>query len=902
MAAAGRLRPTGLRCEYRVDPLGVEAARPRLSWVLEPADPSARGLRQTAFQLAWSTNRLAPDAWEKERAVSSIRNSDQMAQVLYEGPPLQDNQTCWWAVRVWDQDGAVSDWSPTASWTMGLLSSNSWKARWIAATPDGAGPGIGAAPGGEALPIFRREFTIDKPIRQALLHVCGLGFYEVHCNGQTVGDQVLDPGWTQYRKRCLYATHDVTRFLRRGVNALGVMLGNGMYNVTGGRYVKFKGSFGQPKLILQLHVQFDDGSTATILSDGAWRVTRGPILFSCIYGGEDYDARHEQAGWDETGFDDRTWAAAQEVAGPGGRLAAQSAPPIKVAKVLRPARVTAPAQGVVVYDLGRNFSGWPQVTVTGPPGAVVKLIPGELLDANGRVSQRSSGGPTSFSYTLRGKGRETWHPRFSYYGFRYVEVQGAGDALRPGPAGSAIIEELTGLFVHSSARVVGKFWCSDPMLNEVHALINAAILSNLQSVLTDCPHREKLGWLEVSQLLGPAIMYNYDVQPLYAKISDDMAESQLENGLVPDIAPEYTVFGGGFRDSPEWGSAVVINPWHLYQRYGDRQILRDHYNEMRRYAEYLGTRAEQDIVSHGLGDWYDVGPGAPGESKLTSRGLTATAIYYQDLDILRRVALEIGKPDEADHWKALAERVRRAFNARFYQAARHQYDRGSQTANAMPLALGLVDPGERPAVLENLVASVRAQGNHVTAGDVGYRFLVRALLEGNRSDVLFELATNPNPPGYVDQLNKGATTLTEAWDADPASSQNHCMLGHIEEWFYEGIAGMRPGPDLPGFRSIVIRPELVGNLTSAAASFESMSGRIESQGKVADGRLTLDVTIPPNTAATIHVPALEPGEVAESGQPAQQSPGVNFLRREAGRTVYKVGSGTYRFESAVGRR
>lgn len=771
-------------------------------------------------------------------------------------------------------------------------------------------------------PVFRREFEVAKPIRRATAFVSGLGHYELRFNGQRVGDHVIDPGWTDYRDTCLYSTYDVTQLLARGQNAIGVLLGNGMFNVVGGRYVKFRGSFGLPKLILQLHVEYADGTRMVIGTDQHWRTTTGPITFSCTYGGEDYDARLEMPGWDRARFDDHNWQPAQMVAGPGGALRSQSCSPIKVMEEFTPVKITEPKPGVFVYDLGQNISGWPKLTVRGSAGATVKMIPGELLADTGLVSQRSSGGPVSFSYTLRGDGEETWSPRFSYYGFRYVQIEGAQpDAMKesPGlkPALAATkslnrsqtsvpsasqtprIMELRSQWLHNSAPVVGDFECSNPLINRIHKLILAAIRCNLQSVLTDCPHREKLGWLEVSHLLGRGIMFNYRTPGFYAKVSQDMRESQLENGLVPDIAPEYTVFSGGFRDSPEWGSAALFNPWLVREFYGDASLLAQHYDVMQRYVAYLGSRASDHIVAHGLGDWYDIGPRDPGPSQLTSIGLTATAIYYGDLMILADTARRLGKADDAARYDQLAAQVRTAFNARFFHLDSRRYDTGSQTAQAMPLVLGLVATEHRAAVIENLVQSVRTNGNRVTAGDVGFMYVVRALTDAGRSDVLFDMVTQTNGPGYAEQLRKGATTLTEAWDANPNSSHNHCMLGHAEEWFYTGLAGIRPDPAAPGFKRFLIQPAIVGDLTWVKAHHDSPHGRIASAWERDGRKLTLEVQIPPNTTATIHVPATDAAIVREGGKLATKVPGLTLLRTESGQTVFAAGSGHYRFSSEL---
>ncbi len=751
------------------------------------------------------------------------------------------------------------------------------------------------------LPLFRREFTVDKPIRRARVHVCGLGFYELHVNGRRVGDHVIDPGWTNYRKRCLYATYDVTDRLTRGANALGVLLGNGMYNVTGGRYVKFTGSFGPPKLLLQLQIDYADGTSSRIVTDETWKAAPGPIVFSCIYGGEDYDARLEQPRWDQPGFDDGAWRAAEIAPGPGGTLSAQMAPPIKVMQTIKPVKVNEPRPGVLVYDLGQNFSGWPKIAVKGPTGARVTLTPAELLDDGGLANQRSSGRPCTFTYTLKGRGVETWHPRFTYYGFRYVQVDGAiRPEPRPGnPTDKPTLLSVEGQFLCNSAETVGRFACSHPLLNRIHEIINWAIRSNMQSVLTDCPHREKLGWLEEAHLMGPSILYNYDVPALYTKVFRDMAEAQLDNGLVPDIAPEYTVFRGGFRDSPEWGSAYVIAPWYVYRTYGDDRVLREHYEGMKRYVAYLGSRAQGNIVNHGLGDWCDIGPKSPGRSQLTPIALTATAVYYYDVTILQQVAEVLGKAAEVKRHAALAKQIREAFNRKFFKPQTNQYATGSQTSNAMALVLDLVPQEAAPAVLANLVKDVRDHGNHMTAGDVGHRFLLLALANGGRSDVVFDMTRHTDAPSYGHQIRHGATSLTEAWDGRRGLSQNHFMLGHVEEWFYKYLAGIRPDPASSGFERVVIQPHVVGDLTWVKARYRSIRGPIEVHWRRGGGTLTLEVAIPANVTATVHVPTTSPDAVTEGGVQAGKSDAVKFLRAEGGAAVYRIGSGRYCFTAPM---
>ena len=815
-AGAAVIPPYELECEARRNPVGVDVAQPRLSWKL-------RAEEQGAYQIQVGDSPAAGGVWDSGRVASSAT-----AGLAYAGPKLASFRRYWWRTRVWNRAGEASPWSESAAWTQ-VPGANGWKGAWIA-HPDHA---LNSGP----LPIFRKEIVIAKPLRSAVALVAGVGFHELHINGQKVGDHVLAPAWSNYRSTVYYESFDVTGLLANGPNAIGVMLGNGFYNVAGGRYTKFTGSFGQPRLRVHLHLEYSDGTVADVATDDTWRVTAGPITFSCIYGGEDYDARREPAGWDRAGFDDSKWSRAAGMEAPGGELRAQSSPPLRVQQTFRPVKVTQPKPGVAVYDLGQNFAGWPRITANGPAGAVIRMTPGELLDASGLVSQRSSGGPTSFSYTLLGGADETWSPRFSYYGFRYVQVEGA-ESLR----------SLEGQFVHLDARRTGEFSSSSERLNKIHALIDAAVRSNLQHSLTDCPHREKLGWLEQSHLMGPALLYDWDLRSYLPKIVRDMREAQTIEGLVPDIAPEYVVFGGGFRDSPEWGSTAFQLPWLAWHIYGDRETLAAGYRTMQAYREYLERKLENGLLTFGLGDWYDIGPKAPGYSQLTPQGVTASTLYWSDLKAMESAARVLGL-DPAQP-AAGAAAVAAAFQKAYWKNG--SYATGSQTSLAMPLALGLAPANARAGLVEKLVADIRAHGNHTTAGDIGYRYVLRALLEAGRSDVVYDMAVEDTAPSYAGQIAHGATSLTEAWDANPNSSQNHLMLGHIEEWFYAGLAGIRPQD--AGLEHIEIRPQPVGGLTWVKAKWETFRGPVAVEWKRDGKKFTLDVSVPPGMTADLVLP------------------------------------------------
>jgi hypothetical protein len=777
------------------------------------------------------------------------------------------------------------------------LEESPWSA---AAATDGLGV-PGANPRANDTLLLRREFPARAGLRRALVNVCGLGHYEMVANGQRVGDGLLTPGWTDYDHLALYDTIDFTAHLHPGRNAVGLLLGGGMYNVQAGRYHKFVSPFRPLAAIAQIRLEYEDGAVDVVGTDGEWRVAPGPIVFSNVYGGEDYDARLEPRGWDQPGFDDGAWSAAAVMDAPARVLrgGSHASPPFRTFEAFTPVGVREVRPGVTVYDFGQNASMMPRLHVRGPRGASVTMIPAELLKADGTADRESAGGGEAWwRYTLAGRPEgETFFPRFFYHGSRYLQVE------RTSPAGATLpeIESLESVVVHSDSPPAGEFACSSGLFNRIRGLVRWAQRSNLAHVITDCPHRERLGWLEQYHLNGPSLRYETDLTRLFSKTLADMADAQRPNGLVPDIAPEYVVFDGGFRDSPEWGSALILAAWQHYLWTGDDAPLRRNYDAMKRYIAYLASRANDDIVGHGLGDWYDIGPNPPGYAQLTPIALTATAIYYEDIGALTRIAARLGHAPDAKRYAEDASRVKAAFNRRFFDPKASVYATGSQTAQAMPLVLDLVPEGHRARVLEALVRDVHAHGNGTTAGDVGYRYVLRALAEDGRSDVIYDMNRQSDRPGYGYQLARGATSLTEAWDANPRSSQNHFMLGQIVEWFYGDLAGLAPDPDGPGFGRVRIRPQPVPGITWARAAYASPRGRISVAWREEGGMFLLDVDLPPNTSAEVWMPAADERGLSEGGAPAGEAPGVWFLRHDGDRTVLAIASGRYAFSSPLAR-
>lgn len=758
---------------------------------------------------------------------------------------------------------------------------------------DGRHEPQGSRPKSQTL-VLRKEFKVGEGLRRAVLHVAGPGCYEFSLNGKKVGDALFPSGWTKYDKTCLYDTYDVTSLVKAGNNAAGILIGNGMYRVVGGRYYKFLGSFGPPKAIAQIWLEYRDGKVEVIGTGSDWKMNAGPITFSCVYGGEDYDARLEQAGWALPGFSDSGWQQAMIVPGPGGALRGLScsSPPIRAFEVLRPVKVTDIKAGVRVYDLGQNASIMPRLKARGVAGASVRIIPAELIHDDGTVNRRSCGGGNAWwQYTLKGGGKqEEYFPKFYYHGSRYLQVECSS------PEGSKLPRvEIEGVVVHGDCEPVGEFECSNELFNRIRRLIRWAQRSNMMTVLTDCPHREKLGWLEQYHLNGPSLRYEFNLAQLFTKGMNDMADCQLPDGLVPDIAPEYVRFSGGFLDSPEWGSACVLVPWQQYLFHGDVTLMRRYYPVMEAYVAYLGSRATNHIVSHGLGDWYDIGPKPPGYAQLTPIPLTATAFYYYDCWVLAQAAALLGNPAKAEQYSKLAAAIREAFNNEFFDEEKGFYGWNSQAGNAIALEMGLAPEEARARILKAIVEDVTSRGNAITAGDVGYRYLLRALAGQGRSDVIYAMNNQSEKPGYGYQLQRGATSLTEAWDARPESSHNHFMLGQIMEWFYHDLAGIQPCTEGAGFKKTVFQPSFPEGLTWARASYGSDFGKISSYWERRGNRILLRVTVPPNATGELRIPCKTPGQVSESGKPVRGGRGVELLRHENGKATYSLSSGRFEF-------
>ncbi len=900
VSAQKSLIVTNLQCESMVNPIGIDAKTPHFSWIIHS---SARNTAQSSYRILVADtpeklNRNIGNCWDSKTILSENSN-----QVAYAGLPLVADKKYYWKVLIKDTSGHESTWSEQAWFKMGLLALKDWgKARWIAFEnlPDSMRivPGIhgfGDKLGHRGIkksvvPLFRKEFELKKRITNSTLYISGLGQYEATINGSKIGQSFMTPGWTDYDKTCLYNSYDVTSQVQEGRNVLGVVVGNGFYNINRERYRKLVIAFGYPKMICLLKIAFSDGSFTEIASDIDWKCTPSPITFSSIYGGEDYDATLEQVGWDKPGFDDSKWNTALSAEVPTGRLSAEADYPVAVNQTIHVKKIENPLPGEYLYDFGQNGSGIVEIKVRGKKGSIIKLTPGELITIDKQINQKASGSPYYFTYTLKGDGIEVWRPKFSYYGFRYVMVEGAVPNAKDSTDNLPHIIGLEMLHTCNSSPKVGSFSSSNQLFNQIYTLIDWAIRSNLQSVVTDCPHREKLGWLEQTYLMGASLHYNYELYPLYKKAIRDMIDAQTADGLVPDIAPEYVEFTNGFRDSPEWGSAAVILPWMLYDWYGDISIVEESMPMMKKYVEYLGTKSIGNMLSHGLGDWFDYGPKSPGVAQLTPKALTATAIYYYDIQLLSRMMKICNRPAEAVKMDSLGVEVKKSFNSEFFNTKTKVYSTGSQTAMAMPLCVGLVEEKDKKEVVKNLVSSIANSNNALTAGDVGFHFLVKALEENGGSQLLYDMNFRNDLPGYGFQLKKGATALTESWPALAEVSNNHLMLGHLMEWFYTGLGGIKQEASSIAFKNSVIRPEIVGDITFVKTSYMSVYGEIRNNWKRENTILEMQIDIPCNTTSTIIFPIKSETEVTEKGN------SIKLSRSADGKYYCKVGSGSYNFK------
>ncbi len=861
---------------------GREVGVAENSWQKREAINIARDIVAGENVIALAVSNLSDTA---EGAPNPAGVAAQLEAHFNEGAPLTVNSDASWKVS----DSAPQNWQ-----NLGFNDDN-WRAVQVLA-PTGEGPwgqiNNNVLTTGLPAPYLRRNFEIGGKVKRATAYICGLGYYEMSLNGRKVGDHVLDPGWTRYDRRSLYVAHDVTDYLKSGANALGVVLGTGHFD----DHVLAVWDFdtaswrARPKMKMEMRVEYQDGRVQTVSSDGNWKAANGPIRFDSISSGERYDARLEMPNWDTTNFDDSKWATAESVEPVKGVLSAQIAPAIKITQTIVPVKVTQPTPGVFIVDLGQNIAGVPQLRAQGPAGTQVSMRCAEQLHPDGTLDASSIDVflrrrdpnaifQTDF-YTFKGQGQEVWNPNFTYHGFRYIEVKGF--------PGTPTVDNFRGLVMHNAFAEAGQFSCSNPLLNDIQRIAHWSYRNNWHSIPTDCPQREKNGWTADAHLATEMGLYNFDGAANYEKWLRDIADEQRDDGSYSAIIPTS---GWGYNIGPAWDSAYPIIAWYLYQYRGDETMIQQHYPRFVKYLDYLSSRSKDGLVDYGLGDWL------PAKTQ-TPNTLTSTSYYYADAILLSKMAKLLGKEDDALKYSELAARIKTAFNAKFYDAQTGKYDNGSITAQSCALYQGLVEDGNKPAVFAALLAEIERQDYHMDVGILGAKYVLNTLADQGRADVAYRMLQKRTMPSYGYWIDKGATTMWERWtDKDNNDdSRDHVMFGDVSAWFYKYLAGIQI--DSPGFKTFKLEPHVVGDLTAAHATHDTVYGEIVSDWKIENGEFRWQVTVPANTAATLKMPFAAMG-LTEAGQPIAQSQGVSALGENKGIAVFKIEPGTYNFACAA---
>ncbi len=886
------LRPAGLRCEYLVNPLGIDTPKPRLQWVLEPLT-GRRGKKQTAYQIIVATSESGLLAGQGNLWNSGRVDSNQSAQIPYAGNSLLSRQRCYWKVRVWDEHGEPCAWSKPAHWSMGLLQSGDWQGGWIGGDIHIDDP--------HAI-YLRREVKLPTRVIRATAYICGLGYYEFYLNGRRVGDHVLDPAFTDFDKRVMYVTYDVTGQLLPGPNAVGVVLGNGWYHpITPDLFGFEKAPWRAiPRLLVNIDFEYSDGTRQTIGSDASWKWSTGPLVLNSIRSGETYDAGLEMPHWNESHYDDSTWRPAVELTAPKGQLSAQMEPPMRITETLKPANLTEPKPGVYLFDLGVILTGWVRFKAAGEPGQKVTLDYNEVLNPDGTLDTTYSNTHTYGRFQkdeliLDQHGKGVIEPRFTYHGFRYVQITG----LKRMPP----LASLEARGVHTDWESAGTFACSNPRINELEKAVRRTLSNAVHSIPGEEPTREKMGWTQDGQNTMEAAIYNFQVPSVYTQYLFDVIDAQEANGHVPPIVPTNgwgrTRADGSaplFSD-PWWGSTLPYVAWKLYEYYSDRRALEDAYEPMQRWVDYLTSTAKDHLVDWSLGDWLEIGAhptvtdhSLPKHSPIPQT--TSAGYYYSTMAVVRAAEL-LGKPDDAHRYRQLAEQIKASFNRHFFDPQTGQYAKDSQTSQVLPLSLDMVPEGKRDLVLKRLVENIHQHKDHLSTGFVGVMPMLHGLGDWGYEDLGYTIAMQPDLPGFLQMIADGYSVLGESLTGD-SGSRHHPFGACIGSYLFREIAGIRTDPTGPGFARIIIRP-ILGNLTWAKATYDSIRGPITSEWKRSPRGFELRVGIPANTTATVELPARNPKTITESGKPLAQAVGVEFLRMEGTRAILAIDSGDYTF-------
>jgi Alpha-L-rhamnosidase N-terminal domain./Bacterial alpha-L-rhamnosidase. len=850
-----------LRCEMLTNPTGIDVTQPRLSWQITATQ---KNVQQTAYQVvvASSPEKLSEgDLWNSGKV-----NSGQSIHVVYKGKPLTSRQSCYWKVKVWTNQGETA-WSETAQWSMGLLNPDDWKAKWIGW--DKAMPWDSVTQWSRlSARYYRKPFKASSAIKKATVYVSGLGLYELYINGQRIGDQVLAPAATDYNKSVLYNTYDVTHALQQGANVVAAVLGNGRYFTMRQNYKPKKiKTFGFPKLLLQLEIEYSNGKKATVVTDASWKMTAdGPIRTNNEYDGEEYDATKELTGWNTTNYNDRAWHKPELVAAPTGRLTAQMNEPIKVMTTIQPVSIKQLKPGVHIMDMGQNMVGWLKMQVKGARGHKVTLRFAESLQPDGSlyVANLRDARVTDI-YTLKGGGVESWHPSFVYHGFRYVEITNYPGEPKP--------EYFEGQVVYDAIQTIGQFTTSNEIVNAIYKNAWWGIAGNYKGMPLDCPQRnERMPWLgdRATGSLGESFLF--DNQKLYAKWLQDIEEAQTEEGAIPDVAPAFWNY---YSDNMTWPGTYLTVANMLYTQFADKRPIEKHYASIKKWLDYMRGKYMKDyiVTKDKYGDWC-VPPESPelihskDSARHTDGQLMATAYYYQMLQYMQEFARILNKPDDEKAFAELAGNIKDAFNNKFYNKQKKYYSNNTVTANLLPLYFNITPDSLKEGVFNNIAEKIWHENKgHISSGVIGVQWLMRGLSQYGRADLAYTLASDTTYPSYGYMVKHGATTIWELWNGNTANpsmnSQNHVMLlGDLLTWFYENLAGIKSDEVQTGFKKIIMRPMPVDNLDFVKASYRSPYGMIKSEWKKTGSQFTWKVSIPANTTAVLYIPY---GDTVEVG-------------------------------------
>ena len=877
--------PIALKCEYQSNPLGIDVEYPRFSWMV---NDESRGAVQTAYQLlvASSADILEKDrgdVWDSEKILS-----DQNHLITYDGPALASGRRYFWKVRTWNRDDQASGYSVPSYWEMAMLTPGDWSAKWIGKDEKGRPP---------RSIMLRKEFSIDEDIQDARLYITGLGNYIVYINGRKVGEDLLTPGWTDYPTKVQYQTYDVTSHLKNGKNAIGAVLGNMWWSSGLGWRGGVAYSDGPLRLFAQMKIR-TPGEEQWIVTDDSWKLTYSPFVENTIYHGVTYDARLEQPGWNEGDFDDTSWEKAILIEDEGRRLVAQQGPPIRITERKKAVAIREVKPGIYLFDFGVNMVGYVRLRVEGSKGSRIKMRFAELLNEGDTVAQENLRSAIATDYYIcKGDGIEEFEPFFTYHGFRYVQVEG----LEKVPDEST----LTGLVFHSAADATGEFSCSADILNAFYGNIFRGQIGNMHSVPTDCPQRdERLGWMGDAQIFAATSSYNMNMANFYKKWMRDIIDCQDPEGFVHDVNPAIVVKG---PSKPAWGDAVVVVPWEVYRFYGDKRIIEESYEGMKAWVEYMRAKSVNDLYIwsnedstwFGYGDWIAVEP-SPAQP-------ISVAYYYYSTKLLGKMAGIIGKESDAIAYDDLAARIKIAFNEKYLNRETNSYEGGTQTANLLPLAFGLVPEGLEDEVARNIADNVLEKGKHPTTGFLGTKYILPLLSDYGYHQLAYETAIQTTYPSWGYMVENGATSVWELWNSDTEppegmNSRNHFALGSVGEWYYGYLAGIRPDPEVPGFKRSIIRPLPAAGLEWAKASLETIYGLLSVSWNQTDSQFKIDVSIPPNTFSEIHFPVSNEKKIIESGQVIFENKEVTGdpdlykrLNSPDDEIVIEIGSGDYYF-------